>query len=112
MIAPSWDAGLYGLDDIERAAVEYVNGHNNQLAGVISGPAARFSQAKAAEHAKDREELERLAQFRSDLGNFCKAYTFLSQIVDLVEGARHNTDVDFYQNADVLNAFVDTTLAV
>jgi type I restriction enzyme R subunit len=50
---------------------------------VISKPAARFAQARsAAEHAGDTEELERLAQFRSDLANYCKAYTFLSQIVD------------------------------
>ncbi|MEZ5200845.1 MAG: hypothetical protein R2742_05810 [Micropruina glycogenica] len=37
----------------------------------------RFNQAKAAaEHSHDREELDRLTQFRSDLTNYCKAYAF------------------------------------
>lgn len=77
------ESGLYDFTEVQAAADEYVRGHNSKLAGVISKPATRFTQAKvAAEHAGDTEELERLAQFRSDLGNYCKAYTFLSQIID------------------------------
>ena len=30
----------------------------------------------------------------------------------LVEGAKHNTDADFYQDTNVLNSFVDAVLAV
>lgn len=77
------ESGLYDFDEIQSAAEEYVKGHNNRLSGVVSKPAARFTEAvSVAEHAGDTEELERLAQFRSDLGNYAKAYTFLSQIID------------------------------
>lgn len=84
LIAAKLDAsGLYDFDEVQAAAEEYVKGHNAKLSGVISTPGSRFTQATAAaEHAGDTEELERLAQFRSDLGNYCKAYTFLSQIID------------------------------
>jgi type I restriction enzyme R subunit len=77
------ESGIYDFSEVQAAAEEYVKGHNAKLSGVISKPATRFTLAKkAAEHAADTEELERLAQFRSDLVNYCKAYTFLSQIVD------------------------------
>lgn len=83
-IAAKLDAsGFYDIGDIDAAAAEYVKHHNAKLGGVLSVPVARFNQAKAAaEHAGDREELDRLTQFRSDLTNYCKAYAFLSQIVD------------------------------
>ena len=83
MAAKLDESGLYDRSDVQAAAEEYVRGHNAKLSGVISKPATRFTQAKsAAEHAGDTEELGRLAQFRSDLANYCKAYTFLSQIID------------------------------
>lgn len=49
----------------------------------MSAPVDGFHHALAeAQHAQDKERLNELAQFRSDLDNYCKAYAFLSQIID------------------------------
>lgn len=76
-------ANLYTTDEIDQVADLMLAGKNTKLGGALSAPVDRFHHAlTAAEQAQDKERLNELAQFRSDLDNYCKAYAFLSQIVD------------------------------
>ncbi len=78
------ESGLYTLADVEAAGTAaIVATSNNALAAAVSPSWHRYADAVAiARHDDDREQLERLEQFRSDLGAYVKAYDFLSQIVD------------------------------
>lgn len=84
-LATKLDAsGLYDLDDVEKAAQAAItSGSNDQLAHAVSPTWHRYVDAQntAVTHG-DRDELDRLEQFRSDLVSYVKAYDFLSQIVD------------------------------
>lgn len=84
LIAAKLDqSNLYTLEEVDKAAEIMMAGKNVKLAGVLSTAVDRFNKALTeAEQADDKERLEQLAQFRSDLANYCKAYAFLSQIVD------------------------------
>lgn len=76
-------SNLYTMEEIDKAAELTLAGKNSKLGGALSNAVDRFNKSVAeAKHANDRERLEELAQFRSDLANYCKAYAFLSQIVD------------------------------
>lgn len=76
-------ANLYTTDEIDTVADLMLAGKNTKLGGALSAPVDRFHKALAeAEHAQDKERLNELTQFRSDLNNYCKAYAFLSQIID------------------------------
>ncbi|MFI7503652.1 type I restriction endonuclease subunit R [Streptomyces sp. NPDC049687] len=63
-----------GVEEGNRAAVE----------AAMSRPQTRFVQAlDAARKAEDKQEIERLEQFRKNVSSFVRLYDFLSQIYDL-----------------------------
>ncbi len=74
---------IYAWEDVEKATREELAGKNGKLHGATSPSAHTFDHLmKAAIAIKDRNEEERLLQFRTDLDNYVHAYSFLSQIVD------------------------------
>ena len=75
--------GFYDEADIQRVADLVLAGKNTKLGGAVSGPLAAFNKAwSEAQLSENKERQDELAQWRSDLSGYIKAYSFLSQIVD------------------------------
>ncbi len=77
-------AGIYTRADVDPVAEAYLLGRGHEaLAGLIAPVKFRFRDAvNAAKTAKDRGELERLDQFRDNVGAFVRLYDFMSQIIN------------------------------
>lgn len=76
------ESGLYTSGQIDQAAEATIRGDHGQLTAAISPAVHAFTDARiSARESEDGEELQRLDGFRSDVGNYVKAYDFLSQMV-------------------------------
>jgi type I restriction enzyme R subunit len=78
------NAGIYTRADVEPVAEAFLRGKGHEaLAGAIAPVKYRFRDAvNAAKEAKDKSELERLEQFRENVGAFVRLYDFMSQIIN------------------------------
>jgi type I restriction enzyme, R subunit len=74
--------GLYAYSQIDKAVEATIKGDHGMLTGAISPTVHAYTDARnAARNDDNQEELQRLEVFRSDVGNYVKAYDFLSQMV-------------------------------
>jgi type I restriction enzyme, R subunit len=101
-------AGLYDLADVEAAAKAFREGSNGKLSGAVSPAWHAFNDAKAkAKKADDKEELDRLTLFRTDLDAYVRAYEFLSQIFDFENPELEKRNIFYKALSAALDSLTD-----
>jgi type I restriction enzyme R subunit len=74
---------IYLSEEVDSFVVAYFKGTQKDLQAKIAPAVQRFRvRMKEAISDEDKEAIDALVVFRRDVGNFVRAYDFLSQIVD------------------------------